>query len=158
MKKFSFLFFLVAMVGITLSSSTCRTPPVEDEVVLDTTTNNNPGTPDKDVAGPLRIAVRIGTIAGPFAGGATVKLAYTFDSVNDEKYFISKITNDSGYVIFPDLPVESGTKKKNYYANAFYMEGGEELKSTNGNGSNGPLGIEVTKNISGNKQLVVTYK
>lgn len=158
MKKFSFLFFLVAMVGVTLSSSTCRTPPPEEDIVLDTTTTNNPGPVDKNVAGPLKIAVRIGTVAGKFAGGATVKLAYTFDSVNQEKYFISKDTDSTGYVTFTDLPVDFTTKKKSYYANAWFEEGGEQLNSTNGNGSNGPLGITVNKNLPTNSQLVVTYK
>ncbi|MGZ5244918.1 MAG: hypothetical protein ACXWEY_12345 [Bacteroidia bacterium] len=158
MKKFSFLFFLVAMVGITLSSSTCRTPPVEDDIVLTPEDSTDPGTTDKNVAGPLKVAVRIGKIAGPFAGGAVVKLAYTFDSVNKEQYFKQGITDSTGYVIFTDLPVDGVTKKKSYFANAFYSEGGEELSSTNGNGSNGPLEIRLTKNIASNQALVVTYK
>ncbi|MGZ5242675.1 MAG: hypothetical protein ACXWW0_02260, partial [Bacteroidia bacterium] len=68
------------------------------------------------------------------------------------------ITNDTGYVIFKDLPVDGITKKKSYYANAYFIEGGEELNSTNGNGSNGPLEIRLTKNLASNQALVITYK
>jgi hypothetical protein len=159
--------YLLLSLFMIISLETMFTGCIKDDCdgcIKDTTfnpmdtTNKDTVLTGKDFAGPLRIAVRIGTVAGPFAGGAQVKLAYTFDSVNMEKYFITLVTNDSGFVTFKDLPVDAVTKTRFYYADAYFIEGGEELNSTNGNGSNGPLAIEVRKNIASYKQLVVTYK
>lgn len=111
-----------------------------------------------NIAGPLIVSVRIGSSVGPFAGRATVKLAYTLDSINQEQYFITKTTSDSGYVIFNDLPVDSITKTKTYFANALFILGSDTLSSTNGNHSNGPLEIRLSKKMTRNANLVVTYK
>lgn len=119
---------------------------------------NDDTTAIENTAGPLRITVRIGTTAGDIAKGAIVKLAYTLDSINSEKYLVFRKTDSTGIAVFPDLPVDATSSKKSYFANAFYVIGSDTLSSTNGNGSNGPLVFEVTKNISTTQQLIVTYK
>lgn len=134
-------------------------------VEKDTSNNNNDTIINKDtvitgnhLAGPLTIAVRMNTPAGMFAAGAEVKLAYTFDSVNQEKYFISRYTDENGYVVFNDLPVDAVTRKKNYYANAYYTYLREEMSSLNGNGSNGPLSITLREGISTSRNIIVTNR
>ncbi|RYD76747.1 MAG: hypothetical protein EOP53_14140 [Sphingobacteriales bacterium] len=164
MKKFGFLFFLIAMVGITLSSSTCRTPPTEVEPI-DTlikypgdTTNGGGGGTAQAVAGPVRVTVRINTPAGKEAGGATVFLARTLDSAGRDRYFRQGLTNDSGFYVFTDLPVDPATGRKTYFANATFSEGGVDYNSTNGGQSNGPVEISLTKGNSKNPSVIVTSK
>ncbi len=155
MKKFGFLFFLVAMVIITMSSSTCRTPPADDDLLLIDTTDTTKPVTTPNVAGPLRVAVRLYTVAGNFAGGARVNIARTFDSVNNEKYFAFQTTDTSGYAEFRDLPVRPDGKEKSYFLNASVTYAGEELKSTNP-GGNGPKETRLNKGIPKNEALIVT--
>ncbi len=149
-------FVLLACICTAIYFQSCKKEkPCDDCGVkpIDTTGNTTDTTNKGDVAGPLRLTVRLFTPAGNFAGGAKVKFAYTFDSVNSEKYFMERQTNDSGYVIINNLPVKS--PYKSYFVNASVTYSGEELSSTNP-GGNGPREVRLYKNLSRNEQLIVT--